>query len=181
MFVIRRYKTRVEEPTEAQALMKHSWRNCLSPLMRTHENSLWFRLESPSSKTTVSKKKHSSKEKKRKKTSAHMAVCVSPIQPALVWIKVRQINRLIFKCCPNSQGQSKVQLITPLVAGTSAPWVFDFPGRCWTPAAVTRHFVRFVDKCFPLAARAPFCAFFPFLPLPLQVKHSFLFSFFANW
>lgn len=95
--------------------------------------------------------------KKKTKTSAHMAVCVSPIQPALVWIKVRQINRLIFKCCPNSQGQSKVQLITPLVAGTSAPWVFDFPGRCWTPAAVTRHFVRFVDERFPLAAPALFC------------------------
>lgn len=81
-------------------------------------------------------------------SSAHMAVCASKIQPALVWIKVRQINRLIFKCCSNSQGQCKVQLITPVVAGTSAPWVFDFPGRCWTPAAVTRHFVRFVSKRF---------------------------------
>lgn len=128
----------------------------LKSRLRTTHKSIWFRLQTSSSEASVSAFLQR-KKRRRKKSSAHMAVCASKIQPALVRIKVRQINRLIFKCCPNSQGQSKVQLIAALVAGTSAPWVFDFPGRCWTPAAVTRHFVRFVSRRFPVAAPPPWC------------------------
>lgn len=120
---------------------------CLSPLMGTSDldSKLLQRRGRCPKKTFLTK---DGKKEKRKKTKHTRLFVRLKIQP--VGIKVRQINRLIFKCCPNSQGQCKVQLITPLVAGTSAPWVFDFPARCWTPAAVTRHFVRVVSKrCVP--------------------------------